>query len=101
MGVQPTAIDVRDLGYRWGSLGKNDRMNFHWSTMQLPPSLVDYVIVHELAHIEEPNHTKSFWRHVERAMPAFEQAKQELARVGSGLWLGETTGGTGRDKGAA
>jgi predicted metal-dependent hydrolase len=91
MGVQPRAIEVRDLGYRWGSLGKNDRMNFHWSTMQLPPSLVDYVIVHELAHIEEPNHNRRFWRRVETAMPAFERAKQELARVGSGLWLGEAT----------
>jgi predicted metal-dependent hydrolase len=89
MGVQPSAIDVRDLGYRWGSLGKDDRMNFHWSTMQLPPSLVDYVIVHELAHIEEPNHTKAFWGRVKRAMPAFERAKHELARVGGSLWLGE------------
>jgi predicted metal-dependent hydrolase len=90
LGVEPGLLDVRDLGYRWGSLGKHSRVNFHWATIQLPPMLVDYVIVHELAHIEEPNHTKSFWSRVERAMPAFERAKQELARIGSGLWLGET-----------
>ena len=91
MGVSPTAIDVRDLGYRWGSLGKGNRVNFHWATMQLSPTLVDYVIVHELAHVHEPHHTPSFWARVERAMPRFELAKADLARVGSGLWLGEVS----------
>jgi predicted metal-dependent hydrolase len=90
MGVIPGAIDVLDLGYRWGSLGKESRVNFHWATIQLPPNLVDYVIVHELAHIIEPNHTPAFWIRVERAMPTFQLAKHQLARIGSGLWLGET-----------
>ena len=94
-GRSPAAIDVRDLGYRWGSLGKSDRVNFHWATMQLAPRLVDYVIVHELAHIHEPNHTPEFWLRVERAMPNFQNAKDDLARVGSGLWLGE---GNRRDR---
>jgi predicted metal-dependent hydrolase len=89
MGVSPAAIDVRDLGYRWGSLGKTDRINFHWATLQLPPSLVDYVIVHELTHVHEPHHSPEFWLRVERAMPAFEAAKSELARVGARLWLGD------------
>ena len=88
MGTTPNGIDVRDLGYRWGSLGKNNRVNFHWATIQLPPSLIDYVIVHELAHVHEPNHTPQFWLRVERAMPAFQPAKNDLAREGSGLWLG-------------
>jgi predicted metal-dependent hydrolase len=92
LGVQPGALDVRDLGYRWGSLGKHNRVNFHWATIQLPPMLVDYVIVHELAHVDEPNHTQAFWGRVERAMPAFERAKHELARIGSGLWMGEANG---------
>jgi hypothetical protein len=89
MGVVPRAIDVRDLGYRWGSLGKSDRVNFHWATIQLRPSLVDYVITHELAHIREPNHTPDFWIRVERALPKYQLARNELARVGSGLWLGQ------------
>jgi len=89
MGVRPAAIDVRDLGYRWGSLGRSDRVNFHWATMQLPPSLVDYVIVHELAHVHEPHHTPEFWLRVERALPAFQTAKSDLARVGARLWLGD------------
>lgn len=88
MGVVPRTIDVRDLGYRWGSLGKSDRINFHWATIQLTPALVDYVIVHELAHIFEPNHNPEFWIRVERALPTFQAAKLELARVGGRLWLG-------------
>jgi predicted metal-dependent hydrolase len=103
IGVQPGLIDVRDLGYRWGSLGKQNRVNFHWATIQLAPTLVDYIIVHELAHIEEPNHTKAFWSLVERAMPAYERAKHDLARIGSGLWLGEANGAhrPAQTKGAA
>jgi predicted metal-dependent hydrolase len=93
MGVSPSTIDVRDLGYRWGSLGKSDRVNFHWATIQLPPTLVDYVIVHELAHVHEPNHTPEFWLRVERVLPTFGHAKLDLARVGSGLWLGDGSGG--------
>jgi predicted metal-dependent hydrolase len=103
LGVDPGPLDVRDLGYRWGSLGKHNRVNFHWATIQLPPMLVDYVIVHELAHIVEPNHTPAFWTRVERAMPTFQLAKQQLARIGSGLWLGEASGisRTAQAKGAA
>jgi predicted metal-dependent hydrolase len=92
MGVRAPAIDVRDLGYRWGSLGKNDRANFHWATIQLQPALIDYVIVHELAHIHEPHHTPDFWTTVQRAMPTYLGAKDDLARLGSGLWLGESGG---------
>ncbi len=92
MGVRPSTIDVRDLGYRWGSLGKNDRVNFHWATIQLPPTLVDYVIVHELAHVHEPHHTSEFWLRVKRALPTFRAEKLELARVGSRLWLGDEEG---------
>jgi len=90
MGVSPSTIDVRDLGYRWGSLGKSDRVNFHWATIQLTPTLMDYIIVHELAHIHVPNHTPEFWSRVERVMPNFQLAKDELARIGSTLWLGES-----------
>ena len=75
MGLEPGTLDVRDLGYRWGSLGGQNRLNFHWATIQLAPTLVDYVIVHELAHIDEPSHTKAFWNRVERAMPGFQHAK--------------------------
>jgi predicted metal-dependent hydrolase len=88
MAMQPGGLDVRDLGYRWGSLGKNGRLNIHWAAMQLPVSLLDYVIVHELAHIGQPRHTPTFWAAVERAMPGYEHRKTHLATAGTTLWLG-------------
>ena len=88
MGVRPGALDVRDLGFRWGSLGKNDRLNIHWAAMQLPVSLIDYVIVHELAHIGQPRHSPAFWAAVERALPGHDQRRTRLAASGIALWLG-------------
>lgn len=88
MGLRPTGLDVRDLGYRWGSLSKSDRLNIHWATLQLPPNLIDYVLVHELAHIKHERHTPAFWNLVERAIPDCEARKNQLAIVGAKLWLG-------------
>lgn len=88
MGVHPDDLDVRDLGCRWGSLGKHDRLNIHWAAMQLPVSLVDYVIVHELAHIGHPRYGLAFWATVERALPGHDQRRARLAAVGAALWLG-------------
>jgi predicted metal-dependent hydrolase len=87
MDLCPGDLDVRDLGYRWGSLGKNHRFNIHWAAMQLPVSLLDYVIVHELAHIGQPRHTPAFWATVQRALPNHDQ-RTRLATVGTTLWLG-------------
>lgn len=88
MDLHPTGLDIRDLGYRWGSLSRNGRLNIHWATMQLPPSLIDYVLVHELAHMKYERHTPRFWAIVERAMSDFEQRKSALATTGATLWLG-------------
>jgi predicted metal-dependent hydrolase len=88
MAVQPGDLEVRDLGYRWGSLGRNDRLNVHWATMQLSATLVDYVLVHELAHIGQPRHTPAFWAAVERALPGYDQRRGRLATIGANLWLG-------------
>lgn len=83
MGVEPKSIDVRDLGYRWGSCGQSGTVNFHWKTILLPATIVDYVIVHELAHLIEANHTPEFWTRVERAMPDCVRRKEWLAENGA------------------
>ena len=82
MGVAPKGVEVRDLGFRWGSCGQAGTVNFHWATILLPASVVDYVIVHELAHLVEPNHTPEFWLRVGRALPEYEQRKTWLAEHG-------------------
>ena len=87
MDLTPSGLDVRDLGYRWGSLGANRRLNIHWATLQLPPTLVDYVLVHELAHLAHEQHTPAFWATVERALPDYERRKSDLIAVGASLWL--------------
>jgi predicted metal-dependent hydrolase len=56
--------------------------------MQLPVSLLDYVIVYELAHIGQPCRTTAFWATVERALPGRDQRRTCLATAGTALWLG-------------
>ena len=89
MGVADVTVEVAGLGYRWGSIGKASQVNVHWATLQLSPPLIDYVLVHELAHLEEANHTPRFWELVGRVLPDFEQRKDTLARRGAELWLGD------------
>ena len=82
MEVAPSRVRVQDLGYRWGSCGKGAVVYFHWKTMLLPRPIVEYVVVHELAHLHEPHHTPAFWRRVERTMPDYERRKRWLAQNG-------------------
>lgn len=89
MGTGAVTIDVAGLGYRWGSVGRAKKVNIHWATLQLPPALIDYVLVHELAHLEEINHTPQFWRLVGRVLPDLEQRRNALAHAGAKLWLGD------------
>ena len=93
LGEDAVRVEVRDLGYRWGSARPTDgpqRINVHWATLQLPPSLIDYVLVHELAHLRETNHTPEFWSTVSRLMPGYELQKANLAAIGKHIWLGST-----------
>ena len=89
IGVAPTGLEIRDLGHRWGSCSKSGKLNFHWATILLPASIVEYGVVHELAHLVEANHTPEFWLCVERTMPDYELRKQWLAEHGAeyiGAW---------------
>lgn len=82
-GVSPAKIDVRDLGFRWGSCGKSLTLCFNWRLLQLPKRLIDYVIVHELVHLREPYHGDKFRRLLELALPDWEQRSEELRLKGS------------------
>lgn len=92
LGLDDAVVDVQNLGYRWGSArpaAHPARINVHWSTMQLPPSLIDYVLVHELAHLRVDNHGPQFWSLVGQLMPGYEAQKSNLAAMGRDVWLGE------------
>ncbi len=91
LGEDAVSLEVRDLGYRWGSArpaAGRQRINIHWATLQLPPTLIDYVLVHELAHLRQTNHTPDFWSIVNRLMPGYELQKANLATIGKNIWLG-------------
>lgn len=83
VGVKPKRIVVRDLVCRWASCGKDGTLFFHWRVVLLPMRAVEYVVLHELAHLKEPLHTAEFWRMLARAMPDWEERKNWLAQNGS------------------
>lgn len=86
-GISASKIAVSDLGYRWGSCGKNGVLHFNWRLLQLPVRLVDYVITHELVHLHENNHTPGFWRILGRVLPDWKERKEDLSRKRSEmLW---------------
>ena len=76
----PKRVDVRDLGFRWGSCGKNGVLHFNWKILQLPARLIDYVIVHELIHLLESDHGPAFYAALGRAMPNWQERKNALAK---------------------
>ncbi len=75
------AIHVRDQKSRWGSCSTKGSLNFNWRLMMLEPALSEYVVVHELAHLTEMNHSPAFWNVVEAAMPDMRQRRQRLKEV--------------------
>jgi predicted metal-dependent hydrolase len=93
IGCSPVRAEVRDLGYRWGSCGRNGVLYVNWRTIQLPVRLVDYVLVHELSHLIEPTHGSEFWKVVDRAMPDWRDRREELDRKASEVfWCGAEMG---------
>ncbi|MFE7837368.1 M48 family metallopeptidase [Streptomyces sp. NPDC057474] len=82
-------IAVRRLGYRWGSCNREGGVNIHWAAMQLPPRLIDYVLVHELAHLHKRDHSPEFWSLVGRALPDYRERREQLDQFGALLWLPE------------
>jgi predicted metal-dependent hydrolase len=85
LGVRYNKILISDLKYRWGSCTPNDNLNFNWRIIKAPPFVIDYIVVHELAHLLEANHTKRFWNIVAVQVPAYAEAKQWLADNGNVL----------------
>ncbi len=83
-GKQPNQVRVLDLGNRWGSCSTEGGLNFHWRTIRLPPSLVEYVVAHELVHLIEPRHDSAFWTRLERLMPDYRERKRRLSEQGAG-----------------
>jgi predicted metal-dependent hydrolase len=82
LGVRFTAAKIVDSRYRWGSCTVNDNVNFNWRLIKAPMFVIDYVIVHELAHLIEANHTSRFWSIVRANTPRMDKAKAWLKEHG-------------------
>lgn len=77
-GLSVTAVSIRNQRSRWGSCATTGRISLNWRLVQTPPAVRDYVLVHELMHLRQPNHSRRFWRLVAAACPDFQSARQWL-----------------------
>ena len=82
LGVRFSKAKIVDNRYRWGSCTVKDNVNFNWRLIKAPMFVIDYVIVHELAHLIEGNHTPAFWNVVRTQAPKMEKAKVWLKDYG-------------------
>lgn len=71
-------IRIKDVKSRWGSCSSKRNLNFNWRLVMAPMEVLDYVVVHELCHLKEMNHSKNFWRLVEEIQPDYKKHKNWL-----------------------
>lgn len=89
MGLFPTRVSLRDQKTKWGACTSRGTVTFNWRLIMAPPEVLDYVVVHELAHLKELNHSPRFWAVVERYCPKWRIHRKWLTHNGHRLRLHE------------
>lgn len=84
---EPSRVLIRDQRRRWGSCASDGTLRFSWRGMMLEPALIDYIVVHELAHLAQQNHSPDFWRLVTSALPDAQERRTRLREAGRTLPL--------------
>ncbi len=84
-GLRFGGIRINNARTRWGSCGAANRLNFPFRLVMAPPEVIDYVVVHELVHTVERNHSRSFWTRVEAVLPDYRRLRRWLKL--NGRWL--------------
>ena len=87
VGVTPRDIDVRELGHRWASCSPKGNLVFHWKCMMAPPTIIDYIVIHELCHFHSLDHTEVFWNEVDKVLPDYRERKEWLKKNGAAMDL--------------
>ncbi len=83
--LKPRSIIIRQQKSRWGSCGIHNDININWLLIMAPPEVLEYVVVHELCHIKERNHSPAFWRLVAHHLPNYQQQRAWLKQHGLAL----------------
>jgi len=86
-GRKPTGVLIRDQRQRWGSCSPDGTLRFNWRIVMAAPTLIDYVVVHELAHMQVRTHSPAFWAEVGRLMPDYGIRRALLKEQGPRLRL--------------
>lgn len=87
LGVEPASIKVDDYKTRWGSCSSSGNLSFNWRIILAPHSIVDYIVVHELCHMLEHNHSDRYWKHVANIIPNYKECREWLKRHGAYLFI--------------
>jgi len=81
-GFKYNMVNITNAQKRWGSSSSNKNLNFPWRLIMAPLLVIDYVVIHELVHLEEKNHTRAFWNKVKMLMPGYKKYKDWLKKNG-------------------
>jgi predicted metal-dependent hydrolase len=84
-GLHVSGVSVRNQRSRWGSCSRSGRIALNWRLLQMPDAVREYVLLHELMHLREPNHSPRFWALVDAVCPAHREARTWLKREGLAL----------------
>ncbi len=87
MDVEPKRLGLRDQKTKWGACSAKGSVTFNWRLIMAPPEILEYVVIHELAHLKELNHSPRFWAVVERHCPDWRNKKAWLKQNGRLLKL--------------
>jgi predicted metal-dependent hydrolase len=85
LGVAPKRVQIRDQRSRWGSCSTTGTLSFNWRLVLAPLEVLDYIVVHELCHMREPNHSRRFWKLVEARRPDWRAQRDWLDQHGPEL----------------
>jgi len=85
LGVNPKSVRIIELKNRLASCSHKGNLNFHWKVMMTPMKILDYIVVHELAHLLHANHTIAFWNEIDKLLPDYKERKLWLKVNGAGM----------------
>ena len=81
IGVRPKIIFIKNYRSRWGSCSSNGNLSYNWRIIQAPTKIINYVVVHELCHLLEHNHSARYWAHVSTHFPKWKESRDWLKKT--------------------